>query len=102
MLEGSVQNRDGRFRVVAQLIRVSDQCHIWTESVEEENDNLLHAQIELSDRIARTLATCLFPGHQQVLRTGPKHQPNEEAYRHYRMAIPTIFLDLMHGQSLQD
>jgi TolB-like protein/tetratricopeptide (TPR) repeat protein len=83
VLEGSVQNQDGKFRVVAQLIRVSDQCHIWTESVEDENDKLLHTQIELADRIARTLATCLFPGQQQVLRTRPKHQPNEEAYRHY-------------------
>jgi TolB-like protein len=60
VLEGSLQNQDGTLRVVAQLVRVSDQCHVWAESVEHENDNLIRAQIELADRITRTLPRISF------------------------------------------
>jgi TolB-like protein/tetratricopeptide (TPR) repeat protein len=83
VLEGSIRNQDGILRVVAQLIRVSDQRHVWTESVEHENGNLLRSQIELSDQITRTLSAHLFPDWQQVVRTRHKHRPKEEAYRLY-------------------
>lgn len=86
VLEGSVQNEDGTLRVVAQLIRVSDQCHVWSESVEHENDNMIRARVELADRIARTLAAYLFPNRTYILRTRTKHQPSEEAYRLYAEA----------------
>jgi TolB-like protein/tetratricopeptide (TPR) repeat protein len=81
VVEGSIRDGDGVFRLVAQLIRVSDQSHVWTESVEHDSRNIFRAQIELSAQIARAIAAHLFPGKQQVLKTRPRHRPKQEAYR---------------------
>lgn len=84
VLEGSVRSQDGILRLTAQLVRVSDQTHVWAESVQENSANDIHAQITLSDQIARGVATFLFPGEPPPFNIAPKHQPNEEAYQLYR------------------
>jgi TolB-like protein len=65
-LEGSVRSQDGVLRLTAQLIRVSDQSHVWAESVQGESSNPVHTQIALSDQITRALANFLFPGETAI------------------------------------
>ncbi len=60
-LEGSVRSCNGTFRLTWQMIRISDQSNMWTGSFEYESENVIHAQIELSDRITRLLTARLFP-----------------------------------------
>jgi hypothetical protein len=36
IMEGSVRQAAGRVRISAQLIRVSDQTHVWAESCERD------------------------------------------------------------------
>jgi TolB-like protein/tetratricopeptide (TPR) repeat protein len=85
VLEGSVRSHAGVLRLTTQLIKVSDQSHAWTESIEGDLANPLQAQISLSDQIARAIATRLFPGAPPPhFTTKPKPRPNEEAYELYR------------------
>jgi len=52
LLEGSVQRSGDRIRITAQLIRSSDQTHLWAQSYDRELNDVLKME---SDR-ARTLA----------------------------------------------
>ncbi len=83
-LEGSVRAQNGVLRLTAQLIRVSDQSHVWAESVDGDGANSIQSQVELSERITRALAAYLFPAESSVRTPRPKRRPNEEAYALYR------------------
>ncbi len=82
-LEGSVRSQDGVLRLTAQLIRVSDQSHVWAESLQGDSLNPVHTQIALSDQITRALANFLFPA-EPLFHIVTKQHPNEEAYQLYR------------------
>lgn len=47
VLEGSVRREGGQARVSAQLIRVSDQTHLWAQNYERELHDLLQIENEL-------------------------------------------------------
>ena len=47
ILEGSVRREAGEARVSAQLIRVSDQTHLWAQNYERELHDLLLIENEL-------------------------------------------------------
>jgi TolB-like protein/Flp pilus assembly protein TadD len=64
VLEGSVRRAEGRVRIVAQLIRVSDETHVWSESYERGADDLLALQIDVAKAIAREIEIKLTPREQ--------------------------------------
>ena len=53
ILEGSVRREGGDARVSAQLIRVSDQTHLWAQNYQRELHDLLQIENELGTAIAR-------------------------------------------------
>jgi TolB-like protein/DNA-binding winged helix-turn-helix (wHTH) protein len=53
VLEGSVRREGGSARVSAQLIRVSDQVHLWAHNYDRETGGLLALQNELGRAIAQ-------------------------------------------------
>jgi len=53
VLEGSVRREAGRLRITAQLIRVSDQSHLWAQSYDVRN---LGALIDVQSAIGRAIA----------------------------------------------
>ena len=53
ILEGSVRREGGRARVSAQLIRVSDQTHLWAQNYDRALHNLLSIENELGKAIAQ-------------------------------------------------
>ncbi len=55
VLEGSVRGAAGRVRITAQLIRVSDQSHLWTESHDRDLGDVLLLQTEVAVAIARQI-----------------------------------------------
>jgi pentatricopeptide repeat protein len=67
LLEGSVRRFDHRVRITAQLIRVSDQTHLWADSYERPLEDVLSIQIGVAERIARSLAMELVPDHEAEL-----------------------------------
>ncbi|MGA9422206.1 MAG: winged helix-turn-helix domain-containing protein, partial [Rhodanobacteraceae bacterium] len=52
VLEGSVRSADGQVRVIAQLIRVRDQCHVWAHSYDRQADRVLDIQMQMGAAIA--------------------------------------------------
>jgi TolB-like protein/DNA-binding winged helix-turn-helix (wHTH) protein/Flp pilus assembly protein TadD len=56
VVEGSVQREDGEIRVIAQLVRVSDQMHLWAQSYEGSQQQLLAFDKQISEAVADSLS----------------------------------------------
>jgi TolB-like protein len=65
VLEGSVRREGGTARITAQLIRVSDQSHLWAHNYEREVGGILALQNELGRAIAQQIQVKLTPSHNR-------------------------------------
>jgi TolB-like protein/Flp pilus assembly protein TadD len=81
ILEGSVRREGGEARVSAQLIRVSDQTHVWAQNYQRELHDLLQIQNELGTAIARQVQGNLTP--QQLVDLSKIRSVDPEAYDLY-------------------
>jgi TolB-like protein/DNA-binding winged helix-turn-helix (wHTH) protein/thioredoxin-like negative regulator of GroEL len=59
LVEGTVRRSGDRVRINAQLIRVSDQSHVWAELYEGQIRDILHLQRELGDAITRQILSTI-------------------------------------------
>jgi tetratricopeptide (TPR) repeat protein len=66
VVEGSVRREQDRVRITAQLIQVSDQTHLWSESFDRSTADALKVQSEVADRIAHALALRLLEEKESV------------------------------------
>lgn len=80
VLEGSVRRDADRLRITAQLIKVGDQTHLWSESYERSQRDALTVQSEVAASIARALALELLPPERSERAT---YKPSAEAYDAY-------------------
>ena len=69
VMEGSVRRDGERVRVTAQLIRVSDESHLWAQNYDRALHDVLHVQGEVSRAVARE--THIQLTSQQTLRLDP-------------------------------
>ena len=81
ILEGSVRREGGEARVSAQLIRVSDQTHLWAQNYERELHDLLQIENELGAAIARQVQINVSP--QQLVDLAKMRTVSPEAYDLY-------------------
>ena len=81
IVEGSVRREGGRARVSAQLIRVSDQTHLWAQNYDRDLQDLLDVQNDLGRSIAEQVSANLTP--QRQIELSKKHSVNPEAYDLY-------------------
>lgn len=80
-LEGSVRCAGGRVRITAQLIRVSDETHLWAESYERNLRDILALQGEVARAIAREIQIKLTLHQQKRLDSASSLDPEaHEAY----------------------
>jgi len=79
ILEGSVRKAGNRLRVTAQLIKVADGFHLWSERYDRDLTDIFAIQDEISEAIAEKLRVELATGHKPVKR----HTENMEAYNLY-------------------
>jgi len=84
VVEGSVQRSGNRVRVTAQLVRASDDRHLWANTFEREFPDVLALQDDVASAIAKQIETKLG---------GPKPTPvtkvekiNPQAYDNYLRA----------------
>jgi TolB-like protein len=84
VLEGSVRTHQNILRLTSRLIRVSDQSHLWTASVQGNGSNPVEAQIALSEQIVSRLTAYLFPGEPSSLQMTLAVQSDAEALRQFR------------------
>ncbi len=92
VLEGSVRRDAERVRITAQLIQVSDQTHLWSETYERSERDLLALQSEVAGRVARSLAVELLPAAQASAQPAP---PQPEAYDAYLKALFLVTKDTL-------
>ncbi len=75
VLEGSVRKFGDDIRVTAQLIRVSDGFHLWSETYDRKFREIFKVQKELSDAIAKQMEIKLI-GEEIVERRGLTNNPD--------------------------
>jgi TolB-like protein/DNA-binding winged helix-turn-helix (wHTH) protein/Flp pilus assembly protein TadD len=81
ILEGSVRREADRVRIVAQLIRASDQTHVWAEGYDRDSRSILSLQREVARAIARETRITLSTDAEARLRRAASVQP--VAYQAY-------------------
>jgi TolB-like protein/Tfp pilus assembly protein PilF len=81
LLEGSVRRAGDRARITAQLIRVSDETHMWAESYERNLRDILVLQVDVARAIAREIEIKLTPHEQR--RLDRAREVNAEAHEAY-------------------
>lgn len=86
VLEGSVRwNRKGkdsdRVRITPQLIRVSDDTHLWSDRYDRTLDDIFEVQTQIAEQVVEQLNIQLVGSKQRVLQAKPT--ANLEAYQFY-------------------
>ena len=88
ILEGTVQwakneNKTSRIRIIPQLVRVSDDVSIWSDSYDRILDDIFDLQNDIAQNVVEKLGIKLLPD-QNV--TGPPPTRNLDAYDYYLKA----------------
>jgi len=86
ILEGTVQReRPGdptsRVRVIPQLIRVSDDTHVWADTYDENMTEVFRVQSDIAERVARQLDVALLEPERRAIEKKPTE--NLAAYEDY-------------------
>ena len=81
LLEGSVQRAGGQIRVTAQLIKVSDGYHLWSERYDREFKDVFAIQDEITHQIVESLKIQLNANQTKV--RSRRRSDNLEAYELY-------------------
>ncbi|HCT52219.1 MAG TPA: hypothetical protein DF712_07130, partial [Balneola sp.] len=73
ILEGSVRKAGGRVRITAQLIKVDDGFHMWSETFDREltATNIFEIQEEISRTVLSELKVHLLPEDESELDNMP-------------------------------
>jgi TolB-like protein/Tfp pilus assembly protein PilF len=84
VLEGSVRRDSGKVRIAAQLIRVSDQTHIWAHEYDRELKDLLRLQGEIAQEVAEGIQLTLADNRKPAAAAPAALSPaSYEAYDLY-------------------
>ncbi len=83
ILEGSVRKQEDQIRVTAQLIKVDDGYHLWSETYDRQLDDVFAIQDEIATEVVGALKqTLLGEADKTVIASAPRTQ-NTEAYTAY-------------------
>jgi serine/threonine protein kinase/tetratricopeptide (TPR) repeat protein len=89
VLEGTVRwSRVGdqpRIRITPQLVRVSDDRHMWADNYERALMEVFAVQAEIAERIVEQLGMTLLPSDKANLASRPTENP--KAYQLYLKAL---------------
>jgi len=81
LLEGSIRKAGNRLRITAQLIKVADGSHIWSERYDREIADVFAIQDEISLAIADNLKVKLLDESKTMI--AERRSENLEAYNLY-------------------
>ncbi len=89
-LEGAVRwdrstGGKGRVRVTPQLIRVSDDTYLWSESYDRVIEDIFFVQSEIAEQVIKQLDIQVLEPERKALYAKPTE--NLEAYDHYLRGI---------------
>jgi TolB-like protein/Flp pilus assembly protein TadD len=81
ILEGGVRRDANQLRISIQLIRVSDQTHVWAESYQRDARDILALQNEVASSVAREISVKLSAQGQAALASPrPLNPKTHELY----------------------
>ncbi len=83
ILEGSVQKAGNRYRITAQLVDVSTDAYLWSNSFDSKLNNLFALQDSISSSVAAALKVTLFGENSTEI----SQRTNPEAYKSYLMGV---------------
>jgi serine/threonine-protein kinase len=81
ILEGSVRKSGNKIRITAQLIKVADGYHLWSEKYDRELEDIFDIQDEISLAILNAIKIKLFGATKGALLK--KFTDNPDAYQLY-------------------
>jgi TolB-like protein/DNA-binding winged helix-turn-helix (wHTH) protein/Flp pilus assembly protein TadD len=81
VVEGTVLHSGGKVRITAQLIRASDDRHLWSEKYDRNLDDTLKLQGEVAEAIASQIEIHIAPHEQAALRR--RRRVNQQAFEAY-------------------
>src|ERR1700720_1061011 len=79
VLEGSVRKSGNTLRITAQLIRVDNGYHVWSETYDRNLDDIFQVQDEIASAVVKALKVSLLEGDMPKA----KRTANQEAYALY-------------------
>lgn len=80
VLEGSVQRSGDTLRIIAQLIRVSDQSHLWSKTFDRPTGDIFAVQDEIANAVVAALKPDEMPAADATLAAD---RTSVEAYEHF-------------------
>src|SRR6266853_379555 len=83
VLEGSVRKSGNTIRITAQLVRVDDGYHVWSETFDRQVDDIFKVQDEIAGAVVKALKVSLLQG--ETPRATPTSRT--EAYTLYLQAL---------------
>jgi TolB-like protein/Tfp pilus assembly protein PilF len=84
VVEGSVRKAGDRVRVTAQLIDVSADTHVWSETYERQLDDVFAIQADVAGQIARSLEIAI--GTDELASLGRRPTQDIEAWQQFLKA----------------
>lgn len=67
ILEGSIQKVEDQIKITVQLIRASDDSHIWSHAYDYRIDSIFKIQEDISRNVAQTLNLLLDPATKEKM-----------------------------------
>ncbi len=94
ILEGTVQRErpsdpTSRVRVMPQLIRASDDRHVWAQTFDDDMSEVFRVQSDVAERVAHALDVTLLEPERLALAYKPTE--NIEAYQYYLRGMEYIY-----------
>jgi TolB-like protein len=86
ILEGSVRKSGNRLRITAQLVKVDDGFHLWSETYDREMDDIFAIQDEISNAILVQMKAKLLGGEKVASK-----EVDPQAYAQYLLAKQRIY-----------
>lgn len=81
ILEGSVRFHQDKIRITAQLINAANGFHLWSNTYDENFDEVFDIQESISRKVANELKVRLLPKEEETIST--RLTENSEAYKFY-------------------
>ena len=88
ILEGSVRKAGGKVRITAQLVKVDDGFHLWSETYDRELIDIFAIQDEIATSILQELKAALLDGEALVVSST---RTNSEVYDLYLLAKQRMY-----------
>jgi serine/threonine protein kinase/Tfp pilus assembly protein PilF len=100
ILEGTIQREqpsdpNSRVRIIPQLIRVSDDTHVWAQPYDDDMSGVFRVQSDVAEHVAQALDITLLEPERQALASRPTE--NMEAYNYFLLGGQYLYRSFLEN-----